>query len=539
MHHFCSCCSPVLVVIIALVADIKAYGDEERNFCVINPTHNPAVYYSTYMGPICCVLAVNCVVFVMVTRVLCQRRPRSKARSPSGTPPKESIVTLAQVRGAVTVVALLGVTWVAGAFSVGWARLPMQYIFCLTTPLQGLIIFIVRVAQHPEARAAWITLLTTGTLRRRPPTTHTHSTHSSGHTHSTTSSAQTPPRNNHSSARTRSTHASPATSVKTQPSIQTNGSLKHRNFDRETVKKNPPDPGEKVESNGVEPSMSSIFSRIVKRISLSSPEPCPQDFLEEKNINAMEKTEDIAIDVKSTVKPHLDYPLHSIKQEAFVSKPFSQETFYHSNGNGNLHRPQSLVLLHTDSHGSMSAAPPSTLAEKYFASQIPALLSGNVHPQTLLDAGVPASMIPRRSLGSLLLLTDGKEGDDSSWHFVRPPPDGRSDPLSEREVDFEEHDSSSYTTDKAKRVDSDPQTLSSNEMSSSSGCIVLAGQRIVTDNSPVIFSGQQKGSFITPALTRASSELQMGSPQINPAVLRRSSSVFTLGEWEDPRSSLA
>lgn len=52
-----------------------------------------------------------------------------------------------QVRGAVTVMALLGVTWVSGALAIGPLRLPLKYVFCVSNSLQGFIIFIVRVVQ--------------------------------------------------------------------------------------------------------------------------------------------------------------------------------------------------------------------------------------------------------------------------------------------------------------------------------------------------------------------------------------------------------
>lgn len=84
-----------------------------------------------------------------------------------------------QIRGAVTVVSLLGITWVLGPFSIGWARLPLHYLFCITTPLQGLIIFIVRVVQHNEAKKSWINFLKTGSIKQRPKTPH-----SSFHTNS-------------------------------------------------------------------------------------------------------------------------------------------------------------------------------------------------------------------------------------------------------------------------------------------------------------------------------------------------------------------
>lgn len=69
---------------------------------------------------------------------------------------------MAQLRGAVTVMALLGVTWVAGALAIGPVKVFMSYVFCLCNSLQGFVIFIVRVVQYPEARQSFITLWNTG-----------------------------------------------------------------------------------------------------------------------------------------------------------------------------------------------------------------------------------------------------------------------------------------------------------------------------------------------------------------------------------------
>lgn len=58
--------------------------------------------------------------------------------------------------------ALLGVTWLAGALAIGPVKLVMTYLFCICNSLQGFVIFIVRVVQYPEARLSWITLWNTG-----------------------------------------------------------------------------------------------------------------------------------------------------------------------------------------------------------------------------------------------------------------------------------------------------------------------------------------------------------------------------------------
>lgn len=87
---------------------------------------------------------------------------------------------------------LLGVTWVFGALALGEAKLVFQYIFCISNSLQGFIIFVVRCVQYPEARMAWLTFLHTGKLKKhRGPQGHGLRSSSAGnsHTRHTTSSS--------------------------------------------------------------------------------------------------------------------------------------------------------------------------------------------------------------------------------------------------------------------------------------------------------------------------------------------------------------
>lgn len=446
----------------------------------------------------------------------------------------------AQVRGAVTVVALLGVTWVAGAVSIGWARLTLQYIFCITTPLQGLIIFVVRVAQHPEARAAWIALLTTGTLRRRPPTTHTHSTHSSAHTHSTTS---TPPRNHHSSARTVSTRASPLNSVKKSSSAVRNGSTRHargasKNGSVYRCASGTMDSSSRASGRGT------LLSRIVSRLNSGGLEPHGSPRAERGGAEPSAATK-TALQAMPTGCAQTNLSPQLYESEAFFSQALLDESYYqHSAMNGHTQRPHSLVLLRTESHGGAAKGQPPVAPPPFAGSQIPALLSPNQQLQTLLSAGVPPAMIPRRSLGSLMLLGEGKEGDDSSWHFVRPPPDGRSDPM-DSDLPYDERNGGASRTPTAfsrtavVETSRRRMTTTAAAAATESGCVVLAGQRVATRASPIIMAAEGSEASPFSALTRANSEMQMGSPAVDAAALRRTASVYMLGEWEDPRSSQA
>ncbi|CAG0902716.1 unnamed protein product [Darwinula stevensoni] len=180
---------PMVVVGGTAAADLGHYRGSHPDFCLVSPAH-PYVYYTTFLTPACLILAVNVIVFVLVARVLFHRKAVGKV---TGSGNASTNVTMAQVRGAFTVMTLLGVTWVFGAFAIGPARLAFQYFFCIANSLQGFIIFVVRCVFYPEARSCWVMLLTTGKVKKhrgtpfanstylskQSGTTHTHVSHTS------------------------------------------------------------------------------------------------------------------------------------------------------------------------------------------------------------------------------------------------------------------------------------------------------------------------------------------------------------------------
>uniref|UniRef100_A0A1W7RAV2 Cadherin EGF LAG seven-pass G-type receptor 2 n=1 Tax=Hadrurus spadix TaxID=141984 RepID=A0A1W7RAV2_9SCOR len=151
---------PLIIVGVTAGIDLKYYKNPNE-YCMLSPA-NPYVYYISLLGPSCAILLINCTVFVMVSRVLFTPRMNTKP----GIVQKKGTVTTAQIRGAFTVMVLLGITWVFGALAVKQLKLVFQYVFCIANSLQGLLIFIVRCLLFPEARCAWKQLLLTGTLKR-------------------------------------------------------------------------------------------------------------------------------------------------------------------------------------------------------------------------------------------------------------------------------------------------------------------------------------------------------------------------------------
>ncbi|XP_077546159.1 uncharacterized protein LOC144158861 [Haemaphysalis longicornis] len=157
---------PAIVVGTCLAIDLEPYRGQD-DYCVIS-SRNPFIYYIAFLGVSCFILFVNLLVFIMVTRVLFKPRMSgaTKAANPASGSCSHLPITTAQVRGAFTVMTLLGVTWIFGVFAVGEARTVFQYVFCVCNSMQGFLIFVVRVLQYPEARAAWTQLVGTGTFKK-------------------------------------------------------------------------------------------------------------------------------------------------------------------------------------------------------------------------------------------------------------------------------------------------------------------------------------------------------------------------------------
>lgn len=156
--------APAIIVGVTAAVNISYYNPNNE-MCMLS-AENPYVYYITLIGPCCVLLLVNTVVFVMVSRVLFQPRNsqmNAKLNSSKSTKP---LVTFAQVRGAFTVMTLLGITWIFGALAIGKVKLVFHYIFCVCNSLQGFTLFVVRCLIYPQARQAWTQLFKTGTLKK-------------------------------------------------------------------------------------------------------------------------------------------------------------------------------------------------------------------------------------------------------------------------------------------------------------------------------------------------------------------------------------
>ncbi|KAG1674164.1 Adhesion G-protein coupled receptor G6 [Nymphon striatum] len=167
--------APAIVVGTTVGININYYRNNNE-YCMLSP-ENPFVYFISFFGPCCLILLINLIVFIMVCRVLFSPRMTSGKNDMIKKRIDSRKVTAMQIKGAFTVMVLLGVTWVFGAFAIGKAKLVFLYIFTVCNSLQGFLIFVIRCLSYPEARKAWCHFFTTGQLKRYKGTRPTIASH--------------------------------------------------------------------------------------------------------------------------------------------------------------------------------------------------------------------------------------------------------------------------------------------------------------------------------------------------------------------------
>ncbi|XP_054920031.1 adhesion G protein-coupled receptor L4-like isoform X1 [Dermacentor andersoni] len=156
--------APMLVILCILIVNPTQYH-KRKDFCWLEAE---ALLYS-FLLPVGLILAANVIVFgVVVFSIYCRRQ--------KGLRSTQSQVELAkaQLRATICIVFLLGLTWIFAylslieAASKEWGRL-FEYLFVITSSLQGLVIFIFHVSYAPPfARISYIHQLILYWLQLQP-----------------------------------------------------------------------------------------------------------------------------------------------------------------------------------------------------------------------------------------------------------------------------------------------------------------------------------------------------------------------------------
>ncbi|XP_076368163.1 uncharacterized protein LOC143255804 [Tachypleus tridentatus] len=140
---------PVLIVSLVFIFDHKQYY-YGRHICWLAPYG----FYIAFIIPVGIVVVASLVVFsTVIYSIFCGQQIRLRTNQ------SERKIAIAKLRAALCILILLGATWMFGLSSIMYETcetiLVFQYLFTLTTTIQGFLIFFFHVFQEKSARELW------------------------------------------------------------------------------------------------------------------------------------------------------------------------------------------------------------------------------------------------------------------------------------------------------------------------------------------------------------------------------------------------
>nr|XP_047130951.1 adhesion G-protein coupled receptor G2 [Hydra vulgaris] len=144
-YHCIGWGTPIIIVSISAAIRSDGYGTEEHCWISIN---NGLIW--AFVGPVLLVILINVVVMVMVIKILV---------SSLNDPVSLNMIELRQkirasLKGMVILLPILGITWTFGIFAVNSNAIAYQYIFTLSSSVQGVFIFLLHCIGNTEVRSA-------------------------------------------------------------------------------------------------------------------------------------------------------------------------------------------------------------------------------------------------------------------------------------------------------------------------------------------------------------------------------------------------
>ena len=120
--------------------------------------------FGVFLGPIFAVLLVNMVLFVLVVRVLIKHSRRKIVKSKDAKKYKGTLKTLISI---VSIMAMFGLSWLFGAFTISSASIVFSWLFVIFNSLQGFVLFLFFCVIGKDAREEWKSVLTCGRSRQK------------------------------------------------------------------------------------------------------------------------------------------------------------------------------------------------------------------------------------------------------------------------------------------------------------------------------------------------------------------------------------
>ena len=129
--------------------------------CFIDHT---AVLFGVFLGPIFVVLLFNIVMFLLVVRVLIKHSRRKIVESKNAKKYKSTLKTLISI---VSIMAMFGLSWLFGAFTISGASQVFSWLFVIFNSLQGFVLFLFFCVIGKDPREEWKSVFTCGRSRKK------------------------------------------------------------------------------------------------------------------------------------------------------------------------------------------------------------------------------------------------------------------------------------------------------------------------------------------------------------------------------------
>ncbi|XP_078493252.1 uncharacterized protein LOC101242091 [Ciona intestinalis] len=153
---------PLIIVVIALclhfLTEPVYIPMDDYKICWIRKE----VFYGCLVAPFALIFAFNCIIFCLVLAQLLGLRSRKLKHRDSRKNHRKSSKheNGRRLRGAIGLMALLGITWGLAFVSIGEASLPLSYLFVIFNSTQGFWVFIFHCVLKKDIANIWQKILT-------------------------------------------------------------------------------------------------------------------------------------------------------------------------------------------------------------------------------------------------------------------------------------------------------------------------------------------------------------------------------------------
>ncbi|XP_025109863.1 adhesion G-protein coupled receptor G2-like [Pomacea canaliculata] len=137
---------PLIPVIVILAVDTNLYlGGDRYCWMALTP------FYFAFLLPVGLIVLTNVIIYCLVIAAICSRRIEGSTSAES-----KSHFRVVGVRASLACFVILGLSWIFAFLAVADARLVFQYLFTITTTVQGFLLFVIFTARDPAFRTFWL-----------------------------------------------------------------------------------------------------------------------------------------------------------------------------------------------------------------------------------------------------------------------------------------------------------------------------------------------------------------------------------------------